>query len=345
MRMSNDKSERLEVRYRNTVLIRKVEYAIGAVRQRLYGKIESILRRVQRLSIHKYEVLLKVVELGSLTRAAEELGFTQSGVSHIIHGLEREFGFPLLLRDRSGVRLTTNGERVLPPMRETVNWNEQLKQVVSSIHGLTSGVIRIGTFTSVSVHWLPGMIKDFQRDYPGISFRLVEGDYEQIEDWLAAGEIDCGFMTLPARGSFEIVPLRQDRMLVIVPPDHPLRQAAHFPLERIAEEAFIMPREGSDYDVRRVLEHTGITPDVHFVLGDDYAIIAMVENGLGISILPELVLQGRDHNVGMLELEQPAFRSLGLAVQSMSKASPATRRFLQYVEHWVQSTNKESRNE
>ncbi|WP_411343715.1 LysR family transcriptional regulator [Paenibacillus sp. WLX1005] len=292
------------------------------------------------MSIHKYEVLLKVVELGSLTRAAEVLGFTQSGVSHIIHGLEREFGFPLLLRDRSGVRLTANGERVLIPMRETVNWNEQLKQVVSSIHGLASGVIRIGTFTSVSVHWLPGMIKEFQRHYPGITFRLIEGDYEEIEEWIANGEIDCGFMTLPARGTFDILPLRQDRMLVIVPPDHPLREADAFPLSRLSEEDFIMPREGSDYDVRRVLEHTGITPNVRFVLGDDYAIIAMVENGLGISILPELVLQGRDHNAGMLELEERSFRSLGLAVQSLSKASPAMRRFLEYVKEWVQQVEK-----
>lgn len=284
-----------------------------------------------RMSIHKFEVLLKVVELGSLTKAAEALGFTQSGVSHIIHSLETEFGFPLLLRDRSGVRLTVNGEQVVQPITEIMNWNEQLKQTITSIHGLESGTIRIGTFTSVSVHWLPGMIKYFQQEYPNIHFKLVEGDYQEIEDWISNGQIDCGFITIPSQASFEVIPLKKDRMLAIVPLDHPLSHLDRFPLERIAHESFIMPREGSDYDVRRLLSRFAIIPDIKFSVGDDYAIIAMVENSLGISILPELVLQGRDHNVKMLELEYPSYRSLGLAVHSLKKASPATKRFLEYI--------------
>lgn len=95
---------------------------------------------------------MKVVELGSLTKAADALGFTQSGVSHAISSLEEELGFTLLLRGRSGVRLTPNGEQLLKPIREMLNWNEQLKQVAASIHGLETGTVRIGTFTSVSVH-------------------------------------------------------------------------------------------------------------------------------------------------------------------------------------------------
>ncbi|WNS45472.1 LysR substrate-binding domain-containing protein [Paenibacillus sp. MMS20-IR301] len=287
------------------------------------------------MSIVKYEVFLKVVELGSLTKAADVLGFTQSGISHTISSLESEFGFPLLVRSRSGVKLTVNGEQVLQPIREILKWNEQLKQQVADIHGLETGTVTIGTFTSVSVHWLPGMIKQFRKEYPYIEFKLMEGGYLEIEQWIEAGVADCGFLSLPTREKFEVIPLKQDRMLAVLAKDHPLSQAPYMPLAQIAYEDFIMPKAGSDYDVRRVLEKAGIKPNIKLSAGDDYAIIAMVEKGLGISILPELVTRFQHHNVAMLELEERSFRSLGIAVSSMKYASPATRRFLQYVQTWT----------
>jgi DNA-binding transcriptional LysR family regulator len=287
------------------------------------------------MSIVKYEVFLKVVELGSLTKAADVLGFTQSGISHTISSLESEFGFPLLVRSRSGVKLTVNGEQLMQPIREILNWNEQLKQQVADIHGLETGTITIGTFTSVSVHWLPGMIKQFRQEYPYIEFKLMEGGYLEIEQWIEGGVVDCGFLSLPTREKFEVFPLKQDRMLAVLSKDHPLSQAPYMPLAQIAYEDFIIPKAGSDYDVRRVLEKAGIKPNIKFSAGDDYAIIAMVEKGLGISILPELVTRRQNHNVAMLELEERSFRSLGIAVSSMKYASPATRRFLKYVQTWV----------
>lgn len=177
------------------------------------------------MSLIKYEVFLKVVELGSLTKAAEALGFTQSGISHTISSLEQEFGFPLLVRSRSGVKLTVNGEQVLQPIREILNWNEQLKQQVTDIHGLETGTITIGTFTSVSVHWLPDIIKQFREEYPYIEFKLMEGGYLEIEQWIEAGVVDCGFLSLPTRERFEVIPLKQDRMLAILPLGHPLSKA------------------------------------------------------------------------------------------------------------------------
>ncbi|WP_379148581.1 LysR family transcriptional regulator [Paenibacillus sp. sgz500992] len=287
------------------------------------------------MSITKYEVFLKVVELGSLTKAADVLGFTQSGISHTISSLEMEFGFSLLVRNRSGVKLTVNGEQVVQPIREILKWNEQLKQQVADIHGLETGTITIGTFTSVSVHWLPGMIKEFRKEYPYIEFKLMEGGYLEIEQWIEAGVVDCGFISLPTRDKFEVFPLKQDRMLAILSQDHPLSKAPYMPLAQMAYEDFIIQKAGSDYDARRVFERAGIQPNIKFTAGDDYAIIAMVENGLGISVLPEMVISRQNHNVAMLELEERSFRSLGIAVHSMKYASPATRRFLKHVQIWL----------
>ncbi|WP_339293283.1 LysR family transcriptional regulator [Paenibacillus sp. FSL W8-0187] len=286
------------------------------------------------MSINKFKVLLKVVELGSLTKAAEVMGFTQSGVSHMINSLEDEFGFSLLIRNRSGAKLTTNGEEILKTIREILKWNEHLEQQVASIHGIELGTIHIGTFTSVGVHWLPGIIQDFQRDYPHIDIRLVEGDYREIEDWIAEGKIDCGFLSLPTSDIFDAILLHQDPMLVLLPMEHPLSSEDSITLSQIENEPFIMPSQGSDYDVNRMLEKARIKPDIKYTLGDDYAIMAMVEKGLGISILPELVLRGQQRNIRLIGLKEKSFRSLGIAVNSMREISPATKRFLNYVKSY-----------
>ncbi|MBT2762078.1 LysR family transcriptional regulator [Paenibacillus sp. ISL-20] len=286
------------------------------------------------MSINKFKVLLKVVELGSLTKAAEVMGFTQSGVSHMINSLEDEFGFSLLIRNRSGAKLTTNGEEILKTIREILKWNEHLEQQVASIHGIELGTIHIGTFTSVGVHWLPGIIQDFQRDYPHIEIRLVEGDYREIEDWIAEGKIDCGFLSLPTLDIFDAIPLHQDPMLVLLPMEHPLSAEDSITLSQIENEPFVMPSKGSDYDVNRMLEKARIKPDIKYTLSDDYAIMAMVEKGLGISILPELVLRGQQRNIRLIELKEKSFRSLGIAVNSMREISPATKRFLNYVKSY-----------
>ena len=284
------------------------------------------------MSINKYKVFKKVVELGSLTKAADALGFTQSGVSHLINSLEDEVGFLLLSRNRSGVKLTENGEMILKTVSEILKWNEHLEQQVASIHGIELGTIHIGTFTSVSVNWLPGIIKDFQRDYPNISVNFIEGDYREIEDWIADGKIDCGFLSLPTRDTFDVLPLAKDQMLVLLPIDHPLSTKPVLSLADIMEEPFIMQRKGGDDDINRVIEDTPFKPKIKYTVADDYAIMAMVEKGLGISILPELVLRGQQRKIRLIGLKEPKYRSLGIAVNLMKQVSPATKRFLDYVQ-------------
>ncbi len=287
------------------------------------------------MSLSKYEVFIKVAELGNLTKAAAELGYTQSGVSHIINGLESEWGFPIFHRKKTGVELTQNGLELMPTVIEILNLDKKLNQVVTSINGLESGKIRIGTFTSASVHWLPGMIKTFLNDFPHIEFELINGDYQEIESWIKKGEIDFGFMTLPASEEFESIPLKKDRMLIILPSDHPLKKLSAFPIDKISSEDFIIPYKGSDYDVNRVFFNYKITPKIKFSAKDDYAIIAMVKNGLGVSILPELVLLGHTDNVVAMEIEGGSDRTLGIALNSLKYSSPATKKFIEHVQSWL----------
>lgn len=287
------------------------------------------------MSISKFETLAKVCELGSLTKAAEVLGCTQSAVSHTINSLEEQFGFAILTRSRAGVKLTDDGQRIMPSVRGILNYYEQLNQTVSAIRGLDFGTVRIGAFTSVAVHWLPGVIKEFQRDYPNVDIKLLNGDYHDVEKWLTEGSVDLGFVNLPTSLNCECIALMEDRLLAILPPDHKFASYPKFPLVECETEAFITLLETSNHDANKALSAAGIKPNIKFSTKDDYAIIAMVEQGLGISIMPELLLRGRHDNVAVKELVPPSKRTIGLAIGETSSQSPATRKFADYIIRWV----------
>lgn len=287
------------------------------------------------MSLSKYQTLMTVVELGSLTRAASVLGCTQSAISHSINSLEQELGFAIIKRGRAGVRLTVEGETLMPSVRNLLNSAEQLNQTASAIRGLDSGTVRIGAFTSVAVHWLPPVLKLFQQDYPNVEFRLLNGDYHDVEQWLSDGSVDIGFINLPCQLDCEYITLMEDKLLAILPTNSRFASYPRFPLTECETEPFISLLESSDHDARRALEAAGVKPNVRFYTKDDYAIIAMVEQGLGISIMPELLLKGRQDKLLKLPLVPEAKRVIGLAIAAGDKAGPATRRFADYVVKYV----------
>ena len=175
----------------------------------------------------------------------------------MISSLESELGFALLRRGRAGAATTADGERVLPAIRGILASRERLEQTASAIRGLDRGTVRIGTFTSVGVHWLPGIIADFQADYPGVELKLMSGDYHDVEQWLSDGSADIGFVSLPTKLAGETAALAADRLLAVVPASHPLAGAERFPVAELAREPFIGLLETSDRDARGVFEAVG----------------------------------------------------------------------------------------
>ncbi len=285
--------------------------------------------------VTKLRALMSAVENGSFKAAAESLGCTQSAVSHMISSLEEELGFRLLRRGRSAVRLTDEGERLLGAARSLLSAEEQLRQTAASIRGLDQGTVRIGAFTSVAVHWLPPVLKEFQRDYPNVEFKLLNGDYHDVNEWLSDGSVDIGFVALPCELRCETIALMEDRLLAILPKDSRYASYPRFPLTECEREPFISLLQSSDHDARRALEAAGVKPNVRFYTKDDYAIIAMVEQGLGMSIMPELLLKGRHDELLTLPLVPEAKRTIGIAYAVGSHPGPATQRFCDYVVRYV----------
>lgn len=287
------------------------------------------------MNISKYHALVTAVEEGSLTVAAEKLGCTQSAVSHSIAGLEDELGFALITRSRAGVKLTAEGERLMPAVRNLLNSAEQLNQTASSIRGLDSGTVRVGAFTSVAVHWLPTILKHFQSDYPNVEIKLFNGDYNDVDRWVKDGSVDIAFITVPSDLECETVALMEDRLLAIVPEDSRFASYPKFPIVECEREPFISLLQSSDHDARRALDAAGVKPNVRYYTKDDYAVIAMVEQGLGISIMPELLLKGRHDRLLKLPLVPDSRRTIGMAIAASEKAGPATRKFADYVIAYV----------
>ena len=185
----------------------------------------------------------------------------------------------------------------------------------------------------MATHWLPNMIRKFQRDYPGIDYELLLGDYTEIEEWIADGRVDCGFLRLPARPEFETCFLEQDRLLAILPEAHPLANLEKIPVAALCDEPFMLLEKGAKAEVSEIFERCNLTPQIHFTTWDDYAIMSMVESGLGISILPELILKRVPYRIVAQELDVPAYRKIGIALRNKKNASLAVRRFLDYLQY------------
>lgn len=285
------------------------------------------------MNIKKYMAFIKTVEYGSFTKAAQLLDYTQSGISHMINDLEDEWGVTLLERDRSGVRITSDGLKLLPFAKGVCEANNKLLTMIDELHGLKSGLIRIGTFSSVATHWLPNMIKTFQIEYPNIEFELLLGDYIEIENWIIEGRVDFGFLRLPTKADLESIFVEEDRLLVVLPENHPLADCECFPTKGLLQGPFMMLKKEEKNEVSEIFEKHNITPDIKFTTWDDYAIMAMVEKGLGISILPELILQRIPYKILSKELEVPAHRKIGIVMKDSKTVSLAVKRFLDYIQY------------
>ena len=280
----------------------------------------------------RYYVFLKVVETGSFTRAAQELDYTQSAVSQMVQTLEEELCATLFHRSKSGITLTPDGQEYLPFIRAVCNACDELRRKRREMEGLEGSVIRIGTFTSVSRNWLPLLIKQFKELYPSVQFELLQGEYTNISQWIKEGSVDFGFVNPTAVSGLKTIPLYQDEMLAVLCPGHPLAVQKRLTLQSLAAEPFILLDEGEHSVVLDAFASEGLTPNLQYKVYDDYSIVSMVEQGLGVSVLYRPVLQNIAQNLVTLPLDSPVTRTVAVACRDSGALSGASRTFLRFIE-------------
>ena len=277
------------------------------------------------------KAFMYAADTGSFTKAAERLNYTPSGVSQLVGALENETGLTLLRRTRKGVTLTSDGEILLPAVREFLEKENRIYELAAEVKGLLVGSVTIAAYSSISTHWLPEVIRDFEQDYPQIEIRLMEGIRQEVTRWLDEKKADIGFLSYQEPMPYEWTPLDYDEMLAVLPKDHLYASKESYPLINCETDLFIMPALGRDDDVVSLFEKNGIEPNIHFTTLENFATMAMIEKGLGMSVMNNLIMEKWNCDVVKIPVDPPSRIILGLAVPSHKQASPAVKQFIKYA--------------
>ena len=261
----------------------------------------------------KLEILMTTVDLGSFTKASEVVGYTQSGLTHMMDALEREVGFPLLRRSHSGIQLTRQGQQLMPAIREFLQANANLENQICAVAEEKTEVIRVAAYASIAMHWMPEILYRFKRLCPGVSvdLRMVDHALEPYE-LLESGQSDVIFASRQNYACCDWTPLYNEQMYAILPKDYPLAEDGLFPLEAFAGQEFLMPYGRFDRDVRAVLDPLGVKLNAQICRVDDETVIRMVGRGLGVSMMTELMIRGRTDDVLCVPVYPAAIRELGM---------------------------------
>lgn len=283
------------------------------------------------MTLTQLQVLVAAAKAGSFTRAAEEIGFTQSAVSQMIQSLEKELGVCLFHRSRNGIVPTSIGERMLQHARDILTIASCMTEEANLARGLASGTLRIASIPSVACRFLPGLLGSFRKRFPEVDILLLEGDSDEIDNWMNSSVVDIAFTALPGR-ELQTIPLLSDEMMVILPDTHSLKDRAALRFDEIAKYCFIMPKDGC---IKKMLHENGITPAVTFEVREVYTILKMVQEYIGITIMPELYMPADLPKVIAVPLVPTIRREVVLAVRNWQTISPLTAEFALHSQQYI----------
>lgn len=278
----------------------------------------------------RYEIFLKVAELGNVTLAADALSYTQSGVSHAIAAMEREAGCTLFHRSKAGVTLTENGKKLLPLVQDLVNKQHSLDQAMDALSNRVAGTLRVGSFTSFTALWMAKLIQGFTQNYPDVKIELTNGTYRDIENGISDGRLDCGFLSSVENDPLDFTPLFDDPMLVIMAPDHALAKRKSLPLQDLKRYPLISQFQGSDHDVQQIFRRAKMRPKTKYILDDDISVMGMVSQDEGIALMPEMMLTTAAFDLAAIPLKPQQHRTIGLATPPIKETTLLVRTFVAF---------------
>ena len=282
------------------------------------------------MDTEKCKALIATIEEGSLSAAADRLGYTPSGISRMMAALEEETGFRLLARSRSGVVPTAECEKMMPVFRELIYWGEQYRQYASEICGLERGTVTVGTSYSSYYRWLSELVAKFCSRYPGIEVRTLQANSTNL--YIAMEEHRADLCIVSRREpDFRWIPIKEDPMVVWVPEDHRAATAGFYRDTDLETEGYIETFPEEETDNARLLADRQIKPMVKFSTTDNYATYCMVESGLGVALMNGMSMGSWHGRVRAVPIEPPELVSIGFICQSDVNISPAARRFIDFA--------------
>jgi len=292
------------------------------------------------LSLHVYEIFSTIAQRGSFAAAAHQLNLSPSAVSHALAAFEQALGFTLFARNRGGVRLTSAGQTLLPTVREVLQCNEKLYQQASRLLGLEAGTVRIGAFSSVSIAWMPQIIRSFAALHPNIEVVIEQGGYDDVEQWLLKSRVDLGFVSLPVAPALDTTALYADPLVCIAPPNFTPKNRVYVTPTEIAEHNVILQGQGNAKETQQLLASHKVSVKSSAQAIDDNAIIAIVQSGLGISVVPRLVLRNDQSAVRVFPFHPAQNRVIALACLGRESLAPAAQAMHEHIVEAVAAWSK-----
>ncbi len=284
------------------------------------------------MTLAQLRALLMVLETGSFSAAALELGGAQSAVSYAVAELERELGVKLLERGRFGARPTETGSRVAAHARQLLGLEAAIRQEAGAARGVLQGTLRIATFRSVASHVLPKAIAGLARRYPELQVRLLEadGDVPELERLLLEGRAEVAFLQAPYPKYALTWDIIRDPYIALLPKDHPLAQSTVSRADLLRSPLILY--DNDDQCGLIVQRYLGDAPlplrPATYNVREDSTIFSLVAQGLGVSVVPELAFRDLPDSVARAPLIEPLERTLGVAILPQSLKVPAVRVFL-----------------
>ena len=285
----------------------------------------------------KYQILMKVLEHSSFSKAAEVLGYTQSAISHSIYTLEKSLGFKILNRENGNISLTTSGKTILPYIKDVLTAQNTLEQATYSLSQITLGNLYIATIPSLAIKWFPVLFQEYSEYYSHINITLSHGNYEQVESSILAGEVDCGFLPISPSSPLHHQVITAEHLYAIFPPGHSLLKKESLSLKDLKNDPFIMPGEGDKYQVGSLIEKYKCPMNIKYTISDDDISVALVAQGLGITILPELSYKDYlNFNIVPRALKENPVREISIAYRDETLISPIGKDFINFAVNFFQ---------
>ena len=288
------------------------------------------------MNLQKYMALVKTAEYGSFTRAAEALAYSQSGISHMVNDLEKEWHVALLERRYGGINLTADGKRLLPYVKQLCDYMAVLQRQIEEVNGLKAAKLCIGVLPSLMFDCIPRILEAFCRDYPEVEMEIRIGTYREMEEWLLDGRVDCSCLCLPTALDVDLVPLREDRIQLCLPKGHHLMNKERVSFADLHGERIILVENNEENRVtHELLKQHNLLDDICISLEDDGVAMNLVERGLGIALFPQLSLQNSRYDVAVRDLEETQYRKICMAVRRGNVAPVVVQCFLEYIRQMI----------
>ena len=289
----------------------------------------------------KLEILMTAVDLGSFSKASEVVGYTQSGLTHLVNSLEREIGFPLIIRSHNGISLTEQGKELVPAIRQFLQANASLENRIQAMAKQQGETIRIAAYASMAMFWLPEILYRFRRICPkvDVDLRMVDHALEPFE-LLQEGKTDVIFASRQSSESCEWMPLYDELLYAILPKNYPLNGRTLFPLKEFEGKDFLMPYGRFDIDVHAAFGKAGVKANEQTVYVDDETVIRMVGKGLGISMMSEFMIRGNTDDVQCIPVTPECIRELGMGMKKEEEPSDSVKKLKECVLEYVGELRK-----